>query len=171
MNFYCGIGSRRTPEDILIKMKKYASILERMGFILRSGGALGADTAFEKGVVSVSNKQIFLARDAKPWAEIYVKNCMPLDRLSYEKSYMNWKSYTKNLLARNMMQVLGEDGDVPVKFVLCWTPKGDYQTSIVGGTGYALRCALLNNIPIFNLNSLDQEILFKDYLKKLLLLK
>lgn len=165
MNFYCGIGSRRTPSDILIKMNKYASILERMGFILRSGGALGADLAFERGVTKSSHKEIFLAKDALEWAEIYVKKCMPKDRPPYEKSFVNWKPYVKNLLARNMMQVLGRDGISPVKFILCWTPEGDYQTSIVGGTGYALRCALINDIPIFNLNNIDQENIFKNYLK------
>ena len=171
MKFYCGIGSRNTPKNILMKMTKYASILERMDFVLRSGGAIGADLAFEKGVKNYLKKEIFLAEDAENWAEIYVKKCMPSDRPPYEKSYVNWKPYVKNLLARNMMQVLGKDGETPVKFILCWTPEGDYSDSSVGGTGYALRCALLNNIPIFNLNSEDQENNFKNYLRNLLLKK
>jgi hypothetical protein len=86
MNFYCGIGSRKTPENILIKMSKYASILERMGFTLRSGGALGADRAFERGVVNPLKKEIFLAKHAQNWADLYVKNCMPIDRPPYEES-------------------------------------------------------------------------------------
>jgi len=168
MNFYCGIGSRKTPASILIKMAKYASILERMNFTLRSGGAKGADTYFEIGVSNPKNKQIIRPNDAQDWAKIYVKKCMPLDRPPYEESFVNWNKFTQNLLARNMMQVLGYEGNTPVKFILCWTPKEDYFTSKVGGTGYAVRCGILNNIPIFNLNNSDEENNFKNYLKNLL---
>jgi hypothetical protein len=166
---YCGIGSRKAPKDILLKMTKYASVLERLGFILRSGGAIGSDKAFEKGILNSKNKEIFLAKDAQNWAYNYVRNCMPVDRPSYEEGYLKWDSYVQDLLARNMMQVLGFEGDNPSKFILCWTPAGDYKTSLVGGTGYALRCALLNNIPIFNLNSIEQENEFKKYLKNFLI--
>lgn len=168
-SFYCGIGSRKTPKDILLKMTKYSAILERLGLVLRSGGAIGADKAFEKGILDPKNKQIFLAKDAQKWAYDYVRKCMPTDRPDYEKGYLTWNSYVQDLLARNMMQVLGFDGKLPSKFVLCWTPIADYHTSLVGGTGYAVRCAQLNNIPVFNLNSIQQENDFKKYLKNFLI--
>jgi hypothetical protein len=67
-----------------------------------------------------------------------------------------------------MMQVLGADGNSPVEFLVCWTPKGDWMSSEVGGTGYALRCALTNNIPIFNLGYEDQKVFFENHLRSIL---
>lgn len=44
--FYTGIGSRQTPPEILKMMTKIATQLESKGWVLRSGGAEGADEAF-----------------------------------------------------------------------------------------------------------------------------
>ena len=44
--YYTGIGARTTPNDVLKDMTNIASNLEQSGFILRSGGANGADSAF-----------------------------------------------------------------------------------------------------------------------------
>ena len=49
MNYYAGIGSRETPIDILHLFKKVAYYLSTKEFILRSGGAKGADKNFEIG--------------------------------------------------------------------------------------------------------------------------
>ncbi len=56
--FYTGVGNRDTPHEYLEKMTVLASLLEKEGCILRSGGAEGADTAFENGVRSLYNKEI-----------------------------------------------------------------------------------------------------------------
>lgn len=60
--FYTGIGNRDTPYEYLEKMTALAFLLEKEGYILRSGGAEGADTAFENGVRSLYYKEIYL-----PW--------------------------------------------------------------------------------------------------------
>ena len=151
--YYCGIGSRKSDENILILMTKLSSRLEELSWILRSGGAIGADLAFEKGVANPQNKQIFLARDAKPWAFDLVKSFLPNDRSGFDY----WKPYIKSLLARNMMQVFGENNDSPVKFILCWTKSLKYETSEVGGTGYAIRAALKHNIPVYNILEIGND--------------
>lgn len=161
---YTGIGSRNTPTRVLKKMAIYAKVLEQFGYVLRSGAARGADKAFERGVVDPNNKEIFLSGDALPWTFKYVANhCMPKDR----KGFHNWEPYTKGLLARNMMQVLGIDGVRPSEFLVCWTNDGDYNTSEIGGTGYAVRCAQVNDIPIYNLGYPDQMVAFEDMLRNL----
>lgn len=58
--FYAGIGSRETPPAILETMRAAARRLRDLGFVLRSGGAAGADTAFAEGAGVCS--EIFL-----PW--------------------------------------------------------------------------------------------------------
>lgn len=59
MKYYTGIGSRSTPKDILNIMVKLSAKLNKEGYILRSGGADGADLAFEQ---ASTNKEIYL-----PW--------------------------------------------------------------------------------------------------------
>lgn len=46
---YAGIGSRKSPKDQINVMIKLAQVLGKARFILRSGGADGADLAFEYG--------------------------------------------------------------------------------------------------------------------------
>ena len=66
--YYTGIGSRTLPKEIYNKFYNLAQALGETHqgdpvFVLRSGGASGADTAFERGCDSVGGeKQIFL-----PW--------------------------------------------------------------------------------------------------------
>lgn len=49
MAAYTGIGSRETPPEVIGIMEDAAFRLARMGFILRSGKADGADAAFQSG--------------------------------------------------------------------------------------------------------------------------
>lgn len=49
MKIYAGIGSRKTPKKILEQMRNISSFLAKEGYTLRSGGADGADSAFEDG--------------------------------------------------------------------------------------------------------------------------
>lgn len=48
--YYSGIGSRETPQDVLGIMEDAAFRLARIGCVLRSGKAGGADAAFQLGV-------------------------------------------------------------------------------------------------------------------------
>jgi len=154
MKYYAGIGSRNTPKILLPYIKILTEILYIHNYVLRSGGAKGADSMFENSLNSIPNinlniyKDIFYSNDAEIWSFIEVLKHFPNDR---EKGTFNfWKPYVKGLMARNMMQVLGKNNDKRVDFVVCWTPVNYYNNSDCGGTGYAIRCALAYNIPIFN---------------------
>ena len=47
--YFAGIGSRETPPEIQTLMAQITEELCSQGYILRSGGAKGADTAFQTG--------------------------------------------------------------------------------------------------------------------------
>lgn len=156
---YTGIGARKTPDDILHKFCLYGNVLGRLGYVLRSGAADGADTAFEKGCVSVGGpKEIYL-----PWKD-FNDNPSSLHNISYfalelaEDVYgPKWEYLSdgaKKLMARNCYQVLGENLDLSSDFVLCWTPDGcrseSERTRATGGTGQAIALADRYDIPIFN---------------------
>ena len=63
--FYTGVGSRKTPKDVLELMVKIAIKAAQNGYTLRSGGAEGADKAFEHGCDMVKGpKEIYYANQA-----------------------------------------------------------------------------------------------------------
>lgn len=61
MRAYAGVGSRKTPEHVLAAMRNLGRRFAELGYMLRSGAAKGADTAFEEGCDAANGtKQIFL---------------------------------------------------------------------------------------------------------------
>jgi hypothetical protein len=152
---YAGVGSRETPEDVLVLMTSIARRLDALGWRLRTGGAGGADSAFEEGVER-ENVDLFL-----PWRSFNGRTSrfqMPtreaLDIAA--KHHPGWRRLSdagKRLIARNVHQILGENCDAPAAFVVCWTPDGatTKTTARTGGTGQAIRVANAHGVPVFNL--------------------
>jgi hypothetical protein len=148
---YTGIGSRETPPDVLATIHAYAGSLARLGWILRSGGAEGADTAFEQGARAVGGEcEIFL-----PWEGFdghYSQYCSPPKDAYLLAQYVHprWDALTEaamKLHARNAQQIMGVALDAPTNFVLCWTPGGKTQ----GGTATGIKLAQAYGIPVFNM--------------------
>jgi hypothetical protein len=147
--FYAGIGSRETPGDVCAYFTSLGTDLEKLDWVLRSGGADGADKAFAK-LVKARNKEIFL-----PWRgfnaidSIYDNPPEIAEKIAelHHPAWRNLKDGAKKLHARNSQIVLGPKCDDPVKFVVCWTADGKAS----GGTGQGLRIAQKRNIPIFNI--------------------
>lgn len=154
-SFYAGIGSRETPETVLNQMHRIAVMLQGDGWWLASGGARGADTAFERG--AGVKRQIFKAQDATPEALSLAAK--------YHPAWNRCTSTAKALHARNGLIMLGPNLDSPVNFVVCWTADGKAS----GGTGQALRIAAdpQYNIPVFNLFSPTAEQSLASYLTSL----
>lgn len=161
--FYTGIGSRETPESFLKLMEDIGEYLALRGWTLRSGGADGADKAFEKGCDKAKgDKEIFL-----PWKKFNGNpSILSIDKMSIEikkeafeiasKFHPVWDQLSYGaqcLMARNGMQILGQDLKTPTSFVVCYNLGG----FIHGGTSQALRIALDRKIPIFRLTH-DNEL-------------
>ena len=145
--FYAGIGSRETPIKLQEEINKIVELLNKHKYILRSGGAVGADIMFEKNTIL---KEIYL-----PWKG-YNKNESLLFNDNKEgwemaeKYHPAWHKLTlgaKKMMVRNCYQILGFNLNEPVDFVICWTKDGKAS----GGTGQALRITKDLNIPIYNL--------------------
>lgn len=158
MRYYSGIGSRETPPGVKPMIEEVSTFLSKMGFVLRSGGAPGADSMFEE--YCSGDKKIYL-----PWkgfnsnpSDLYLENIDPeivlKAREIAKKYHPRWNSLSeaaKKLMTRNTFQILGEDLNTPVSFVVCWTRGG----TINGGTGQAMRIAKDLKLPIFNLYNKD----------------
>lgn len=150
MKYYTGVGSRKTPGNIIGVMVNIAYYLSLSGWTLRSGGARGADTAFEQGLGQVY-KEIYYAKDA-------TKEAMAISA-EYHPAWNKCSQYAKQLHGRNAFQVLGKDLATPSSFLICWTPDGcethatrGYST---GGTGTAISIANAYNIPVYNLANIE----------------
>ena len=154
---YAGIGSRLTPSYALSLIEGIAAMLGDKGLILRSGGAQGADAAFEWGCDQTDGKkEIFL-----PWRS-FNGNRSPFFSPSKEaeklaaRCHPNWAAcngLARKFHARNCQQVLGHNLDDPVGFVLFWAQERDGV--VKGGTATAVHLARHRGIPTFNLRVPD----------------
>jgi hypothetical protein len=120
--------------------------------MLRSGGAVGADTAFAK---HSTNKEIFI-----PWngfnglweddqhfvvsdpeiikdAESILKTVHP--------NFHQLGVAARKLHTRNIFQIIGADLTTPVDLVVYWCPKGAGNT-VLGGTATAVKLTRKLNI-------------------------
>jgi len=138
MKTYAGVGSRRTPEE------RIGRRLAELGWTLRTGGAEGADQAFERGARAGGGAvEIFL-----PWPGFSGYKNGRLERPGAEAIRVASSLHPAwELIARNSHQVLGAGMDDPVAVVICWTPDG----AEAGGTGQAIRPASRLGVPVVNL--------------------
>ena len=164
--FYTGVGSRRTPAELLPKMTAGANYLMLENFILRSGGAVGADSAFEANVHDWSMKEIYLIwkNSNNHQSPYYGVSNEAMEIAS--QFHPNWdacSSIARKLHGRNVYQLLGPKMNKPSEFVLCYTPDG----KDVGGTGQTLRMARHWNIPVFNIGVTPLNII-ADQIKEII---
>lgn len=149
---YAGVGSRTTPPDVLAEMTRVASRLASMGYTLRSGGAQGADLAFEAGAGPM--KEIFPGSARAGAREHAIAREVHPSPFALDRSRN--PGFVWNLMARNTNQVFGRNLDSPVDFVLCWTPDGaehhGERTRATGGTGQAIEMASRKGIPVINMS-------------------
>lgn len=178
MKHYTGVGSRETPKDVLKLMFDLAFKLSQEGWVLRSGGAEGADTAFEDGAIyslAEHSPEIYL-----PWYGY--NNLYSTEGLLFPKFWDNWREAeiiaseihpawdklsegAKALHTRNCYQVLGKDLSTPSKFLICWA-KETKGGEISGGTRTAVVLAQQHNIPVFNLWHNDIQSRVEKYLEE-----
>lgn len=169
--YYAGIGSRETPDDVLELMYSLAQDFYHKGWTLRSGGAPGADQAFEWGIADAyiydNNSPVeCFAEIYLPWPSFEEKNrSWIIPRLTepgpgaagiaqvYHPRYTYLSHGAKKLIARNTHQILGPDLEQieTVDFVLCWTKEAKGG----GGTGQAIRISKAWGIPVYDLADIN----------------
>lgn len=165
-----GIGSRDTPAEVLGVMTDLGTWMEENGRKLRSGGAAGADQAFEAGFRDPRNRAIYLPGQSFKGRSASERGFYDYSRLPaaeeargtvdrYHPAPQGMKPFVRDLMARNAMQVLGPDLLSPADLVVAYAPGGYGNAGPTdpraarseGGTGQALRIARAVGIPIKNL--------------------
>jgi hypothetical protein len=135
-------------------MERVGRRLAELGYTLRSGSALGADAAFERGCDRAhGSKQIFLPRihynGRLDGIELGDSAQAQAIAAQFHPAWDGLPPSHKRLLARNVGAILGPKLDKAdaSAFVVAWTHDG----RVVGGTGHALRIAEGYGVPVVNL--------------------
>jgi hypothetical protein len=156
------IGSRETPPPFLKVIRTFGATLVARGVGLRSGGARGADTAFEDGA-GQGPTQIFVVNTRPDGTGIALATLDPRHvaeaaRLAaaHHPAWERVGDYPRQLLTRNCFQVLGPELDDPSALIACWAigtrwSPGRGVVDVAGGTGLAVRLATTRGIPVLNL--------------------
>lgn len=140
--------------------------LARRGWLLRSGGSPGADTAFEKGCdLGGGAKEIYL-----PWrgfngsdSPLFETPAAAAELARKIHPGLNRRSASmQKLRARNVCQILGASLNEPSHLVIAWTENAVPS----GGSATVLRIAKERVIPVLNLadpawSSADEANLLK----------
>jgi hypothetical protein len=169
--YYTGVGSREQFSELMDKMTAVANYLSDNNFILRSGGAGGADTAFQSGA-SPHKTEIWI-----PWSSFKPKNIkgqykvLTDDKFKIAREYIlgnniipwfdRMKQGAQKLHARNYYQVFG-DNNMPSEFLLYSAPV--INGEVKGGTRTAVEIAKLENIPVFNISKSDELNKFRSFI-------
>lgn len=171
--YYTGIGSREVPLEIYELMTKVAEFLSGQGFILRSGGADGSDSAFELGAKEMeiylpwngfNNRRTNQLHDDKylvpsefgnySYAELITKMTHPAcDKLNDT----TWKFHN-----RNVYQILGKNLLTPSNFVVLYAPTT--TDGVKGGTNTAYTIAKRMGIKTYNLYVSEERKLIEEKL-------
>lgn len=148
-----GIGSRETPSHILTEMTLIGRYCFENKITLRSGHALGADWAFEKGAQS----RCIIYLPSESFNREYVSDAhrviVPNEERynvitnKFHPNPFALKPFARMLMNRNVCQVLGINLDRLSDYIVCWTKDG----KDIGGTSQAIRIARAHKIPIINM--------------------
>src|SRR6185312_1327837 len=146
--YFAGIGSRKCPPEICELMHGIGYKLASMDWVLRSGGADGADTAFQNGVQDYCTKnnlafsmrqEIYLPwigfRDMSIypgkgiyWVDPAENNKIEALARIYHPRFNELGRGAKKLIMRNGHQILGKDLTSPTNMVICWTRDGSVRS-------------------------------------------
>lgn len=147
---FAGVGSRETPEPVLGLMREVGGLLSEMGWALRTGEAVGADSAFREGVEATGKTGEIFTIKPRPDIPGSVFDLRPVHQRMLNSVHPKPERLSetgRKLMARNGSQVFGTDFREPSDLVICWTVGGKGG----GGTGQAIRLARSVGIPVLDL--------------------
>ena len=171
-HYYTGVGSRKTPLDILNLMTRIATHLDGLGKVLRSGGAKGADDAFLQGTSlpaqlylpyqGFNGHQGIVIEDQ----EILLKATEIAARIHGD--WAGCDDFARKTHRRSVFQILGGDLKTPSEFLIFWAAT-DRNGNIEGGTRTAVAVALAqeHSIPSYNLANIQVRGKFRDRLEQI----
>lgn len=181
---WAGVGSRETPDEILLLMARYACTAydKKLG-PLHSGDAIGADFAFWVGAKLSTNfeelqAKIFLSRNGfqqrwvnPKWPFINSKKLpeeiyLAAQQIAYKArgGFYGLGPGGIALMTRNAFQILSETLLNPVSKMIYYAEPTGKGERVKGGTNCALQIAIEYNVPRLNLYFEENQELLKAWL-------
>lgn len=156
---YTGVGARETPVRVLAAMQRIGARMAAEGYTLRSGGAPGADTAFEQGAGPGASIIYLQWPDFRGHRSPYcnVSEGALAIAAQHRPEWSQLSRREKALHGRNVYQVLGLDLKSKTDFVICWTQ----GAKLHGGTGMAIRLAQAYSVPVYNLAAWSEDAVLR----------
>lgn len=163
---YTGVGTRYPPLRSYRAALSLGRTLAELGYMPRSGGAVGMDTGFELGALAAAgggatdDLEIFLPRDGFNGRNVMPGYYLPKHWNNHKDAraiaadiHPAWErcgEFARILHTRNVYEVLGTGLDDPSEFLICHAlPRKNGQ--VKGGTNTAVLLAHRYDIPVFNL--------------------
>lgn len=163
MHAYAGIGSRDITPTERNQITRIANYLVAKGYFLYSGGADGADKAFEESCRGYGLKFLpwpgfNMVQYSKIYSTVIHSDESMESVMKYHPAPHVLSEAARKLMSRNYYQIHGF-GDLPkVDFVVCCAdPIRNSNGEVKGGTGQAVRIALDLNIPVFNIRDKNSK--------------
>jgi len=156
LKYYTGIGSKDTPQAELARMEKIGSFLGDLGYVLRTGDAVGAERAFEQGALNTKALVQKWRSDTSyfPLPEWATEKA---SEVCWEKPLERMKAFQISRVTQRVFQVFGDSVDIqhPVDFVVYWSLSDPLSplTDSEGDLRYTVRVAHKAGIPTYNLRS------------------
>lgn len=156
---YAGIGSWKTPREVLDAMTRVARARAAERWVLHSGGADGADGAFAAGA-PVAKRTIYL-----PWPRVQqpagtrhrgARRRRAGGRRKAPPGVGELRPGGRSLQGRNHAIIHGvrnAGSDRRVDAVFCWTPDG----RLTGGTATGIRMARAAGVPVLNMARCSEQ--------------
>ncbi len=183
--YYAGIGTRKLNKASSHVFMRYACAMAFMGGKVRSGHADGSDMSFEIGAKIAYDKMAELLKLEPgkyssvmeihlPWSGFngqekndfagYHYTNHPAAVAMAERFHPAWEHLgrgPRSMMSRNCNQVMGLDMATPIRFVICETPDGAYDSTMTssktGGTGQAIRVADAHGIKVYNFKNPEHK--------------
>ena len=126
--------------------------------------------ALEEGKVTEKHFEVYVSNKEEiqksPLPNAHLARVMNMARIdeitelakSVVGHWHNCGPYARGMHQRNVHQILGYELDNPIDAVICWTPNGKIQ----GGTATAIKLAIANGIPVFNLGRPDNKAVLQE---------
>lgn len=157
-NYYTMVGSRDITPYHYNALRVISRRMNVLGYVVRSGGADGADTAAYEG--GFPNTEVYLPWEgfngltAKKGEHVNAKELDNYEKAKYMASMFHpaWDSLkdgAKALHTRNVYQVLGFNLDDPSLVLICCAPPNG--KSVKGGTATAFEIAKHYKVPTYNI--------------------
>lgn len=153
---YAGIGSRKTPDNVIHVMEDMGEALAKLGFILKTGNAQGADQAFARGANRVDPHLIWLYL---PWKGYEKEAIVEGNRVLYPSQEDVDEAVKRHPAGENLTygvrKLMGRNLGIISQIEKVYAYQIPELTR--GGTWFGINYAVEFGIPVVNL-ALEEEL-------------